>query len=88
MNPHNTGKKKTFQSNGFLKYFGWSRNPYNPQNMGKVNSHSKGKIRENKHFKVKHFLNSLYEGEINACPKIWEKCFSIVREKHGKAQTF
>ena len=29
------------------KYFGWSRNPCNSQNMGKVNSHSKGKIWEN-----------------------------------------
>ena len=36
-------KKQTLQSNGFLKYFGWSRNPYNSQNMGKVNSYSKGK---------------------------------------------
>ena len=41
------GKKQTFQSYGFLKYFGWSRNPYNSQNMGKVNSHSKEKIWEN-----------------------------------------
>ena len=40
-------KKQTFQSNGFLKYFGWSRNPYNFQNMGKVNSHSNEKIWEN-----------------------------------------
>ena len=37
----------TLQSYGFLKYFGWSRNPYNSQNMGKVNSHSKEKIWEN-----------------------------------------
>ena len=41
------GEKQTFQSNGFLKYFGWSRNPYNSQNMGKVNLHSTGKVREN-----------------------------------------
>ena len=40
-------KTQTFQSVGFLKYFGWSRNPYSSQNMGKVNSHSKGKIWEN-----------------------------------------
>ena len=40
--------KKTFESFGFLKCFGWSRNPYNSQNMGKVNSRSKGKIWENK----------------------------------------
>ena len=41
------GKTQSFQIFGFVKYFGWSRNPYNPQNMGKVNSHSKGKIWEN-----------------------------------------
>ena len=41
------GKKQTFQGLGFLKYFGRSRNPDNAQNMGKVNSHSKGKIWEN-----------------------------------------
>ena len=29
------GKTLTFQSNGFLKYFGRNRNPYNSQNMGK-----------------------------------------------------
>ena len=42
------GKKQTFQSVGFLIYFGWSRNPYSSQNMGKVNSHSKGKTWENR----------------------------------------
>ena len=41
------GKKQTFQSNGFLKYFGRSRNLYNSQNMEKVNLHSTGKVREN-----------------------------------------
>ena len=41
------GKKQTFQSNGFFKYFGWSKNSYNFQNMGKVNSHSNEKIWEN-----------------------------------------
>ena len=29
---------------GFLKYFGWSRNPYNSQNMQKVNLHSAGNV--------------------------------------------
>ena len=38
-------KTQTFQSNGFLKYFGRSRNPYNSQNMGKVNLHSTAKVR-------------------------------------------
>ena len=48
------GKKQALQSNGFLKNFGWSRNPYNSQNMGKVDSHSKEKnTRKHKHFKVK-----------------------------------
>ena len=41
------GKKQTFQSNEFLHYFEWSRNPYNSQNMEKVNFHSKRKIWEN-----------------------------------------
>ena len=30
------GKTQTFQNVGFLKYFGWSRNPYNSQNMGRI----------------------------------------------------
>ena len=30
------GKTQPFQMNGFLKYFGLSRNPYKSQNMGKV----------------------------------------------------
>ena len=41
------GKKANFPKCWFLKYFGWSRNPYHSQNMGKVNSHCKGKIGEN-----------------------------------------
>ena len=40
------GKTQIFQIYGFLKNFGWSRNPYNFQNMGKVNSQRKEKIRE------------------------------------------
>ena len=36
------GKKTNIPK--FLKYFGLSRNPYNSQNMEKVNSHSKEKI--------------------------------------------
>ena len=40
-------KTQTFQICGFLKYFGWSRNPYNSQNMGKVNFHSTEKVWEN-----------------------------------------
>ena len=37
------GKTQTFQIYGFPKNFGWSRNPYNSQNMGKVNSYKYGK---------------------------------------------
>ena len=47
--------------------------------MGKVNSHSKGKIWESKHFKVKCFLNFSYEAEIHAVPKIYEKWISLLR---------
>ena len=54
----NYGKKQKFQSNGFLKYFGWSRNPYNSQYIEKVNPHSKGNIWENTNIsKVKCFWN-------------------------------
>ena len=50
------GKTETFQIYGFLKYFGWSRNPYNSQNLGKVNFHNTGKVWEkNKHSKVMGF---------------------------------
>ena len=51
------GKTQTFQSNEFLKYFGWCRNPYNSQNMGKVNLHSTGKVRENT--EISHSLRYL-----------------------------
>ena len=40
------GKRQTFQIYGFLKYFEWSRNPYNSQNIGKVNFHNRGKVWE------------------------------------------
>ena len=41
------GKTQTSEIYGFLKYFGWSRDPYNSQNTGKVNSHSKEEIWQN-----------------------------------------
>ena len=44
------GKIQAFQIYGFLKYFGWSRNPYNSQNMEKVNLLSTGKVWENTDF--------------------------------------
>ena len=37
------GKTQTFQSYKFLTYFMWGIDPYNSENMGKVNSHSKEK---------------------------------------------
>ena len=43
---------------------------------------------KHKHLKVKGFLNVSYEAEIHAVPITWEKWISIVREKHGKTQTF
>ena len=42
-----TGKHKKFQVYGFLKYFRWSRNPCNSQNMSKVDFHSTGKVWKN-----------------------------------------
>ena len=56
------GKTQTFQSNEFLKYFGWCRNPYNSQNMGKVNLHSTGKVRENT--EIPHSLRYLADLEL------------------------
>ena len=43
---------------------------------------------KHKHFKVTGYLYFSYEAEIHAFPKTWEKWVSIVREKHGKIQTF
>ena len=41
-----------------------------------------------KHFKVKGFLNFLYESEIHAVPKTCEKWISIVRESMRKYKYF
>ena len=77
------GKTQTFQIYGFLKNFGWSRNPYNSQNMGKVNSHNTGKV-WGKKANIPKFLkcfgwsrnpyNSQYMGKVNSHSKekIWE----------------
>ena len=82
-------KTQTFQIYGFLKYFRWSRNPYNSQNLGKVNFHNTGKVSEkNKHSKVMGFSTILSEAEIHTIPKKWKKWIPIVREKYGKTQTF
>ena len=48
------GKPQAFQIYEFVKYFGWSKNPYNFQNMGKVNLHSTEKIWENT--EISHIL--------------------------------
>ena len=41
-----------------------------------------------KHFNFVGFLNISGEAEIHAVPKTLENWISIVREKHGKTQTF
>ena len=78
-------KTQTFQIYGFLKYFRWSRNPYNSQNLGKVNFHNTGKVSEkNKHSKVMGFSTILSEAEIHTIPKIWKKWMPIVEKNMGK----
>ena len=67
------GKKQTFESYDFLKYFRWSRNPYNSQNMGKVNLHSTVKVWEN--IEISHILRYLADLTLmrtHATPNIWE----------------
>ena len=80
-------KTQTFQIYGFLKNFGWSRNPYNSQNLGKVNSHNTYKYGEKKQT-FQSFSNVLGQAEIHTIPKIWEKWIPIVRKKYEKTQTF
>ena len=48
--------KKPNIPNGFLNYFGRSRNPYNSQNMEKVNSHSREKYGKTQTFQSNGFL--------------------------------
>ena len=69
------GKTQTFQIYGFLKYFGWSRNPYNSQNMGKVNFHGAGKVRENTN------ISNLWISWI-----FWVKQKSIRFPKYGESR--
>ena len=49
-------KVQTFQICGFLNYFEWSRNPYNSQNMEKVNAHSREKYGKTQTFQSNGFL--------------------------------
>ena len=68
------GKTQTFQIYGFLKYFSWSRNPYNSQNMEKMDFHSMGKVWENT--EISHILRYLPYLELirtHAIPNNW-KC--------------
>ena len=68
------GRALTSQGFWFLQYFGWSRYPYNSQNMGIVNFHSKGKVSESPNIpKLMGFLNILVEAEIHKFIEIWEK---------------
>ena len=66
------GKTQTFQIYGFLKYFGWRRNPYNSQNIGKANFHSEGKVWENT--EISHSLCYLADLELIRTPAIPNIC--------------
>ena len=68
------GKTQTFQIYGFLQYFGWIRNPYNSQNMGKVDFHSTRKVRENTN------IPKLWVSQI-----FWVTQKSMQFPKHGKS---
>ena len=70
-------KIKAFQNYGFLKYFTWSRNPSNFQNIGKVNSHSTRKLWEN--------INVL---KVWVFYKFPVKQNSIQFQKHGEGEFF
>ena len=59
------GKKQTFESYGFLKYFGWGRNPCNSQNMGKVWENTQ----------ISHIIRHLADlglMKTHAIPNVWE----------------
>ena len=73
------GKTETFKSSGFLTYFMWDINPFNSQNMGKMNSHSK----EN----MEKIWKNTNISKLRV-PKTWEKWILIVQEKFEKTQTF
>ena len=67
---------QTFQIYGFLKYFGWSRPPYNYQNMGNMNSHDTRKVWE------KTNIPKLWFSQI-----FWVKQKSIQCPKYGKSES-
>ena len=67
------GKTQTSQIYGFLKYFRWTRNSYNSQNMGKVNLLSTGKVWENTETShILHYSPDLELMRTNAIPNVWE----------------
>ena len=68
------GKTQTFKIYGFLKYFGWSRDPCNYRNVGKVDFHSTRKVWENTN------IPKLWVFQI-----FWVIQKSIQFPKHGKS---
>ena len=85
----NYGETQRFQRLVFLTYsaflyFAWNRNPHNSQNMGKLNSHSKGKLWEN----AIGFLRISCEVLIYAMPKTWKKWIHVVKKEYGKRKRF
>ena len=67
--PEKYGKTQTFHIYGFLEYFGWSRNPYNSQIMGKVNLLNTGKVWENIEVsQILHYLTDLELMRTHAIP--------------------
>ena len=67
---------QTFKIYGFLKYFGWSRPPYNYQNMGNMNSYDTWKVWE------KTNIPKLWFSQI-----FWVKQKSIQFPKYGKSES-
>ena len=67
------GKIQTFHFYRFLKSFGWSRNPYNSQNMEKVNLHSTRKVSENTEiFHIPCYLEDFELMRTHTIPDLWE----------------
>ena len=66
-------KKQTFQNNAVRKYFMWSRNPYNSQTTGWVNSHITELVRENTdNSQVPLYLRDLELMGTHAIISVWE----------------
>ena len=85
----NYGETQRFQRLVFLTYSAflysaWNRNPHNSEIMGKLNSHSKGKLWEN----AIGFLRISCEVLIYAMPKTWKKWIHVVKKEYGKRKRF